>query len=211
MTRSFQLRVPPATRYVVGDTSAAIPGHRLTEHIRQADAILIPVGASDIDIHAATRFISDRPIRAGEDRREGRPGVIATRVGEKTVAHRRLIRVLNRLRIPVVAVLRDSQSYLHAAEQGRGIHEFKPHLVRRDLDQWDSPTRWLRIRETLSLAAERLAPGQNIVRGKQAGGPLPPARSRDSRITSDGPRSDGRRDCRRPAGGPGHGQQTDRP
>ncbi len=159
VTRSFQLRVPPETRYVVADTAAAIPGHRLTEFTRGADAVLIPIGASDIDIHAATHFISDLLLVAKEDRRDGRLGVIANRVKEKTVAYRRLMRFLNRLRIPVVAVLRDSQNYVHAAEQGMGIHEFKAHRVRRDLEQWAPLTRWLALRETLAMPARRLAVG----------------------------------------------------
>ena len=171
VTRSFQLRVPPATRYVVTDTAAAIPGHRLSEYTRGADAVLIPIGASDTDIHAATHFISDLLLQAREDRRAGRLVVVANRVREKTLAYRRLMRFLNRLRIPVIAVLRDSQNYLHAAEQGMGIHEFKPHRVRRDLEQWEPLTRWLTIRETLARTTTDLAVagGAQTVRVATAG------------------------------------------
>jgi chromosome partitioning protein len=157
VTRSFQLRVPPATRYIVADTAAAIPAHRLCEFTRSADAILVPIGASDIDMHAATRFISDLLLRGGEDRRAGRLAVVANRVREKTVAYRRLMRFLNRLRIPVVAVLRDSQNYLHAAEQGRGLHELPPRRVQRDLEQWASLIRWIRLREAVSVQPRQLA------------------------------------------------------
>lgn len=156
VTRSFQLRVPPETRYVIADTSAAIPGHRLSDYSDDAESILIPIGASDIDIHAATHFISDLLLLAKEDRRAGRLGVVANRVRAKTVAHRRLMRFLSRLRIPVVAVLRDSQNYLHAAEHGMGIHEFKPYLVRQDIAQWESLTRWIRIRETTCMRPQPL-------------------------------------------------------
>jgi chromosome partitioning protein len=159
VTRSFQLRVPVGTRYVIADTAAAIPGHRFGEFTRGADAILVPIGASDTDIHAATHFISDLLLIGKEDRRAGRMGFVANRVREKTVAYRRLMRFLNRLRIPVVAVLRDSQNYLHAAENGMGLHEFPPHRVRRDLEQWASLTRWIRLRETVSFEPGRLAVG----------------------------------------------------
>ena len=159
VTRSFQLRVPAATRYVVVDTAAAIPGHRLAEFTRGADAVLVPIGASDTDIHAVTGFISDLLLVAKEDRRAGRLAVVANRVREKTVAYRRLMRFLNRLRIPVVAVLRDSQNYLHAAEHGTGLHEFPQHRVRRDLEQWAPLVRWIRLREAVPEAPLRAATG----------------------------------------------------
>jgi len=150
-TRSWQLSAPPGTNYVVVDTAAAIRAHRLIEFTRGADAILIPVGPSDTDIHAATAFISDMLLVAKEDRRAGRLGVVANRVRERTVAYKKLSRFLDRLVIPVVGVLRDSQNYLHAAAEGKGIHEFRPYRVRKDLDQWEPLARWLETR-TVSTA-----------------------------------------------------------
>ena len=154
-TRSWQLSAPPGTDHVVVDTAAAIRAHRLIEFTRGADAILIPVGPSDTDIHAATIFISDILLVAKEDRRAGRLGVVANRVRERTVAYRRLMRFLDSLVIPLVAVLRDSQNYLHAAAEGKGIHEFKPYRVRKDLDQWEPLTRWLETRAVSTVPIAR--------------------------------------------------------
>jgi len=145
-TRSWQLRSPPGTRHIVVDTSAAIPPQNLVEFTRGASSIVIPVGPSDIDIHAATGFISNLLLIAKEDRREGRLGVIANRVREGTVAYRRLMRFLDRLKIPVVAVLRDTQNYVHASEEGMGLHEFKHYRVRKDVAQWEPLIRWLETR-----------------------------------------------------------------
>ena len=68
MTRSWQLRTPPGTRDLVVDTSAAVPAQNIVEYTRGADAIIIPVGPTDIDIHAAAGFISDLLLVAKEDR-----------------------------------------------------------------------------------------------------------------------------------------------
>jgi chromosome partitioning protein len=154
-TRSWQLSAPPGTDHVVVDTPAAIRAHRLIEFTRGADAILIPVGPSDTDIHAATVFISDLLLVAKEDRRAGRLGVVANRVRERTVAYRKLMRFLDSLVIPLVGVLRDSQNYLHAAAEGKGIHEFKPYRVRKDLDQWEPLVRWLETRAVGIAPIER--------------------------------------------------------
>jgi chromosome partitioning protein len=146
VTRTWQLRTPPGTEFLVVDTSAAIPAQRITDYTRNADAVIIPVGPSDIDIHAAAGFISDLLLIAKEDRQQGRVAVIANRVRPGTIAQARLRRFLDSLSIPCLTTLRDSQVYLHAAEQGLGIHEMKPQRLRRDLEQWAPLLRWVERR-----------------------------------------------------------------
>jgi chromosome partitioning protein len=157
VTRSWQLRTPPGTQYLVVDTSAAIPAQRITEFTRGAQAIVIPVGPSDIDIHAAAGFISDLLLVAKEDRQRGRVAVVANRVRHGTVASGRLLRFLGSLAIPCLAVLRDSQVYVHAAQHGLGLHEFKPHQVRRDLEQWTPLLRWIQQRCAQPVAQSPLS------------------------------------------------------
>jgi len=149
-TRSWQLRAPEGTRYIVVDTPAAIPAHQLVEFTRDADAVLVPVGPSDIDMHAASRFIADLLLVAKVNRRSGMVGVVANRVRERTVAYPRLMLFLQRLSIPQVTVLRDSQNYVHAAEAGMGIHDFKPYRVEKDLAQWIPLLRWVENRGAAS-------------------------------------------------------------
>ena len=106
----------------------------------------MPVLPSDIDIHAATRLIADLLLVAKVSRRMGRLGVVANRVRENTLSHRRLGRFLDRLSIPTIGELRDSQNYIHAAEQGLGVHELQPSRARKDLRQWQSIIDWLALR-----------------------------------------------------------------
>jgi hypothetical protein len=68
-----------------------------------------------------------------------------------------LMRFLEKLEIPVVATIRDSQNYVRAAEQGVGIHEMKPYLVKEDMAQWESLLAWL---EPERMLAEQPAPMQ---------------------------------------------------
>jgi len=56
------------------------------------------------------------------------------------------MRFLQSLRIPVAAVLRDSQAYVRSAETGMGLHEMKGALLQEDLDSWKSLIDWLERR-----------------------------------------------------------------
>lgn len=145
-TRSFRLQIPRHIRHLVVDTPAAVASHDLIEFTRGAHAIVVPVLPSDIDIHAASRLIADMLLVAKVSRRMGRLGVVANRVRDNTLGYRKLKIFLERLSIEVVGELRDSQSYVRAADQGLTIHEMQPSRVAKDLDSWKPITRWLEER-----------------------------------------------------------------
>jgi chromosome partitioning protein len=143
VTRSFQLRVPMGSERLIVDTPAALEAQLLPEITRNATAILVPVLPSDIDIHAAAKCITNLLLIAKVKREEQRIGVIANRVKKHTLIYKSLLRFLETLDIPVIATLRDSQSYIRAAESGSGLFEMKPYTVREDLDQWVPLLGWL--------------------------------------------------------------------
>ncbi len=146
VTRTFALRIPQECRRVVIDTPAAVTAQAMPDLTRQATAILVPVLPSDIDIHAASRCISNLLLVAKIPRSEQRIGVIANRVKKNTLVYGSLMRFLETLKIPVVATLRDSQAYIRAAESGLGIFEMKAGQVEEDLAQWTSLLDWLNSR-----------------------------------------------------------------
>jgi hypothetical protein len=54
-----------------------------------------------------------------------------------------LMHFLDSLGIPIVAVLRDSQNFILAAENGIGICELPPHKMRKDLEEIEKIVEWL--------------------------------------------------------------------
>jgi chromosome partitioning protein len=150
-TRSWQLRVPADIRYLIVDTPASIPADSLAEVASGAHAILIPVLASDIDVHAASQLMKDLLLIAKVSRRMGRIGVIANRVRENTLAYRSLMKFLGSLSISVVGVLKDSQNYVHSAAQGLSIHEMPAAKMRDDIERWQSILAWLDEKMTTPL------------------------------------------------------------
>jgi chromosome partitioning protein len=77
--------------------------------------------------------------------------IVANRARRYTKAFQTLMRFLHSLRIPVAAVLRDSQVYVRSAETGLGLHEMKGALLQEDLDSWKPLVEWLERRPVPQL------------------------------------------------------------
>lgn len=149
VTRSFAMRVPADCDRLIVDTPAAFAPQDLPDITRSASAIIVPVLPSDIDIHAATRCIGDLLLIAKVKREQRRLAVVANRVKKHTRIYRSLMRFLESLDIPVVTALRDSQNYVRASEDGTGLFEMKPRLVREDTDQWQPLVGWIAQRPAI--------------------------------------------------------------
>jgi cellulose biosynthesis protein BcsQ len=94
MTRAWQMRIPTDAAHVVVDTPAAVLAQEMPEITRSADAIIVPVLPSDIDIHAFSKCIADLLLIAKVRRDENRIGVVANRVKRNTVIYQSLMRFL---------------------------------------------------------------------------------------------------------------------
>lgn len=144
MTRSFNMRLPPGTQRVIIDTPAGMRGPDLQELVRETDYIIIPVLPADADIHSAANFIAELLLDARVKTSGARVGVIANRVKQNTLIYQSLNRFLQQLQFPLIATLRDTQQYVRAAEQGRGIFEIRPtSRVSRDRKQWQPVIDWI--------------------------------------------------------------------
>lgn len=142
-TRSWQLRVPDNIVNVIVDSPAGICHDELREITRDSTRILVPVLPSSMDIDAASRCIADLLLVAKVNRNDHKLAVIANRTRKHTKSLARLMRFLDSLGIPVIAVLRDSQNFVHSAENGIGLHEMQPSRVLADLEQLDRIVHWL--------------------------------------------------------------------
>jgi chromosome partitioning protein len=157
VTRAFALRAPPGTERLIVDTPAALTALQMPEVVRDASAIVVPVLPSDIDIHAASRCIADLLLVGKVHRSEKRLVIVANRARRYTKAYQSLMRFLQTMRIPVAAVLRDSQAYVRSAEVGMGLHEMKGSLLQEDVDTFRPLIDWLE-RRSFSLVPTDEAP-----------------------------------------------------
>jgi len=142
-TRSWQLRIPQETKNLIVDSPASLTHDDLREVTRDASSILVPVMPSSIDIHAASRCIADLLLVAKVDRRDKKLAVVANRTRKNTKSFSKLMRFLDSLGIPIIAVLRDSQNFVHAAEEGIGVCEMQPYKVKKDMLELEKIIEWL--------------------------------------------------------------------
>lgn len=175
VTRSWQTRIPSHCRTVIVDTPAAVEPHAMPELTRGADAVLVPVMPSEIDIHATAKCIADLLLVAKIRRSERRIGIIATRVRTNTRVSQALTRFLRSLDIPLIATLRDAQVYLRSAETGLGVYEMPRWQVQQDWPHWQQVLSWLETRRRNQPAAK------NVVALEPSGPGRAAARSVDAR------------------------------
>ena len=138
-----EARAAHGTDVSVIDAPAAVHGTSITQLLRRADALLVPVLPSPIDMRAATRFI-DELLKSGRiSRGQTRIALVANRVRENTRIYQVLESFLAGYDIPLLTHLRESQNYIRAAETGLGIFELAPSQVAADVVQWDPLVEWL--------------------------------------------------------------------
>ena len=143
ITRSFQWRAPKSTRWLITDAAPGLTDTALEDLLQNHDLIIVPVLPSDIDIRASARFIGELLLTRCM-RRQRRPiAVVANRVKQQTNAWERLQKFLLSLNIPFPATLRDTQYYVRAYSEGRGIADYPQHSHARDRDDWELLLCWL--------------------------------------------------------------------
>jgi len=141
--------IPRKTEILILDVPANIHGKELNELLRKAETALIPVLPSPIDMRAASHYITELSKNNKVGSRKIKLGVIANRFKDYTRIAHTLDDYLKKLKIPVVAHLRDSQNYIRAAERGLGVFEMAPYLVKPDLEQWAPLVKWLNSKRSM--------------------------------------------------------------
>jgi len=128
---------------VVMDAPARSHGRELTELVRRADTVLVPVLPSAIDTRAAANFIAELQESGRVARQQAKIAVVANRIKEHTLSFDELDAYLRKTGVPYVATLRDAQNYVRAYARGLGVFELPQYLAWQDWEHWRPLTDWL--------------------------------------------------------------------
>jgi chromosome partitioning protein len=137
-------RVPRNADILVIDAPARSHGAELTNLVKHAETIVVPVLPSTIDMQATSRFLVELQALARVQKKDVKIGAVANRVRDNTLIFDDLDEYLTKARVPYIAALRDAQNYVRAYTRGLGIFELPEYLAWPDWEEWAPLTSWLR-------------------------------------------------------------------
>ncbi len=140
--------LPRSAEVLIIDAPARVHGPELTEMVRHAETIIVPVLPSSIDIQAASKFLEDLAEVGRVERKEVRVAVVGNRVRDNTLIAGELDEYLDSLKSPYVAKFREAQNYIRAYTRGLGIFELPEYLAWPDWEQWEPLLEWLGSRRS---------------------------------------------------------------
>ena len=136
------LRPPKGTSHVILDTPAGLHGKMLEKVLKLSTRVIVPVQPSMFDMlatrHFLTELLSEKAVRKGK----ADVAVIGMRVDARTRAAGELERFFATFDLPVLAYLRDTQTYVQATAAGMTIFDLPPSRAERDLEQWRAIIDW---------------------------------------------------------------------
>ncbi|MCW9014777.1 MAG: AAA family ATPase [Gammaproteobacteria bacterium] len=145
VTMSWHMRIPPETSRLIVDTPPGLKGPDLAQQLKGADYILIPVLPAWLDICATGEFLRELIVKLKVQRGKARIAIVTNKVRKNTTAFKELETFLNKLNIPVLAQLRDTQNYNRFMKAGLGIHELEHKSTVLDRKQWQAIFNWIEI------------------------------------------------------------------
>jgi len=131
-----------ADSWLILDTPAGLHGDSLSDIVKRAHKIIVPLVPSPYDMEATRAFLNDKIIKRGKNDL----AIIGMRVDARTKAAERLDEFLAPIDLPVLTHLRETMNYVNAAFEGKSIFDLPPSLVEKDLEQWEPLIDWVEQR-----------------------------------------------------------------
>ena len=128
-------RVPRNADILVIDAPARTHGAELTNLVKHAETIVVPVLPSTIDMQATSNFLKELQGLSRAQNKEVKIGAVANRVRDNTLIFDDLDEYLTKARVPYIAALRDAQNYVRAYTRGLGIFELPENLAWPDWEE----------------------------------------------------------------------------
>ena len=136
-------RPPKGTTHVVLDTPAGLHGKMLEKVLKLSTRVIVPVQPSMFDMlatrHFLTELLSEKAVRKGK----ADVAVIGMRVDARTRAAGELERFFATFDLPVLAYLRNTQTYVQATAAGLTLFDLPASRAERDLEQWQAIIDWV--------------------------------------------------------------------
>ncbi|HHW4680977.1 MAG TPA: nucleotide-binding protein [Xylella taiwanensis] len=142
-SRSWRNDLPSNTDLVIIDAPAGMFAEHLESFLEQADAVIVPVMASALDIEAVVGFLNTMAQVPRVHQRKLPVGLVLNRAKSRTQTTQQAMQMLSDWPYLLVTQLRDSQFYVVLAGQGRSVFDYRSSQAREHQQDWKPLLHWL--------------------------------------------------------------------
>jgi chromosome partitioning protein len=135
---------PRKAEWLVLDSPAALHGKRLTDLVKEAHKVLVPIQPSLFDIAATRDFLQELKQEKAIRKHKTFVGIVGSRVDPRTRAATQLITYLREHDLPLVGWVRDTMLYVNAAFEGRSIFDLPAWQSEREVAMWQPILEWVK-------------------------------------------------------------------
>ncbi len=142
--RGWDKSLPDGIQRMVVDAPAGAMGEDLVAFLDIADAVIVPVLPSAIDLEATVPFLNTLVAHPRVKKGKLPVGIVANRLKPWTSASQQAVAQLKSWPYPVVAELRDTQAYVLMAALGKSLFDYHSEQIRSHQEDWAPLLRWLK-------------------------------------------------------------------
>jgi chromosome partitioning protein len=142
--KGWEKSIPADTQAVVIDGAAGAMGEDLDAYLERADAVLVPVNPSMIDLEATVAFLNSLAKHPRVRKGKLPVALVGNRLKPWTNASQQAMDQLKAWPYPLVAQLRDTQAYVLMVALGKSVFDYGSEQIRGHQDDWAPLLKWLK-------------------------------------------------------------------